>query len=210
MIFYSITNHEESCERAWLQNFVFQYEYEFYYISYCYCQKGYVHLDWKLTLLNSISKKTGNIERYDTYSRNNVITKSNVLSNITSQKMLNYLLEKNNDEVCYVYADNANKDYAMVNRMSFTEYLTYLLSYENNIRNAIKQVRMKDVFSREDKEDIISTIIGLARYNKNYFEELSDFKKITFTQLLSNNYLKNKSNDNYNSKQFSRNEASIK
>ena len=188
MMFFSLTEHcRENCWYPKPEHFVFQYCHRFFCVSYCPCMNGYDHLDWKMTLIKSVAKKCG-LE--SSLERPYGPSKSNVLKELIKERNNSYLIEKPMTEVCYLYSNNAGKDYYLGDTRPFREHLSTLISYRENITSAMKAIKDKEnhIYNHES---IIQKISDLRYCNKDHYEELSDVQKIDLTKLLSKNFIKN-------------------
>jgi hypothetical protein len=187
MTFFSITDHFQ-CNYPSLRNFTFQYKHDFYNISYCRCHEKHEHLEWKLSLIKLLGKKIGKPEKFDTYGYSN-INKSNVLAQKIRENKISEILETPAFEICSIYCDNAGKDYCFGVQSDYHEHMSTIVFYDDNIRKALKEIDNKEIFDKDEKEYIKSSIIELKRYNKDEYGDLSEIQKIKLTKLLSKQFI---------------------
>lgn len=118
------------------QHMLFQFNFDFYLITYPQCLNSLDHLGFKENILNQLTKKF----ETDKISRSVVWNEEFVLNN-DLRKLTNSKIE----EICYLYCDNSGKTYMFTNKIQYIKVLS--IDYYKNINKAEDEI--KEMFSND-------------------------------------------------------------
>jgi|JI9StandDraft_2_1071091.scaffolds.fasta_scaffold219777_3 hypothetical protein len=162
-----------NCEYCHADSIIFQYDYKFYLITYPSCLDRFDHLSFKHDIFNQIAKKKGGLP-----------TKRGVTYNELKPSNYERLIKKRQNEVIYIYFDNAGKKYHFTQSHSFSDYCKMNADYLQEIRNA-KDFIEKSEFDLQAKKHYLGQLESIYFANWSDINSDCDYKIISLNDLLT-------------------------
>ncbi len=185
-----LKSHSSYCNKSGcsINHFLFQYDFDFYIISYPSCLERYGHLNLKESFLKDVcdaeNKKLKKVCR---------IYKGGITENVKMNMNVETLMENKITEICYCYTNCADIDFCMCREYDFIDFVISANQYEENYKKAIQCISTDKVFIKFNmyKEHLLNNLSEIYNANGGSFCYFDNWSSITLSDLLTNKILQN-------------------